>query len=144
MRILAVDPGEKRLGIALSDPSCTIASPLTIIRHISRQIDSETITKLAIEKEVSLIIVGQALDENNFATPQSRRAERLAQAIRERIEIPVKLWDESSSTEAIHSAQIAMSVSRKKRRGYIDDLAAAYILQTYLDSEIGIIPAQKL
>jgi len=133
MRVLAVDPGEKRLGIALSDPSGTIANPLTIIQHVSRLEDCTKIVKMASDYKVSLIIIGQALDEDNFATPQSKRAERLAQAIREQTDISVKLWDESSSTVAIRCAQITMAASRKKRRGRIDDLAATYILQTYLD-----------
>lgn len=134
MRILAVDPGEKRIGIALSDPTGTIANPLTILKHVSRAIDAATIAQLAQEHGAAQIIVGQALDDENRPTPQSRKAYRLAAAIRSQTAIPVKLWDESGSTQAARAARLAMGVSRQKRRGHMDDLAATYMLQTYLDS----------
>jgi putative Holliday junction resolvase len=134
MRILAVDPGEKRLGIALSDPTGTIANPLTVIKHISRPVDAAMIAQLAREHEAGIIIVGQALDDDNQPTLQSRKSARLAEAIRTQTDLPVELWDESDSTQAALAARIAMGVPRRKRRGHLDDLAATYILQTYLDS----------
>ena len=75
-RILAVDPGEKRLGIAISDPSGLIANPLMILDHTSRLVDAATVVSLAEERGATKIIIGQALDEENQSTPQSRRAER--------------------------------------------------------------------
>jgi putative Holliday junction resolvase len=134
MRILAVDPGEKRIGIALSDPTGVIANPLTVLKHVERAIDAATIAQLAQEHEAGKIIVGQALDDENQPTPQSRGAYRLAAAIRLQTAIPVELWDETGSTEAARAAGIAMGVSRRKRRGHLDDIAATYILQTYLDA----------
>lgn len=134
MRILAVDPGEKRLGAAISDPTGTIANPLTVIKHVSRTIDAATIAQLAAEQQAGLIIVGHALDIDGTASPQGRRAERLAEAIRAQTDLPVELWDESGSTQAAQAARRAMGVSRRKRSGHLDDLAATYILQTYLDA----------
>jgi putative Holliday junction resolvase len=135
MRILAIDPGEKRIGIALSDPTATIANPLTVIQHISRALDAAAIAQLAQENEVGLIVVGQALDDDNRPTPQSRRARRLAAAIRSQTDQPVVLWDESGSTQAARAARLAMGVSRRKRSGHLDDLAATVILQSYLDAQ---------
>jgi putative Holliday junction resolvase len=135
MRILAVDPGEKRIGIALSDPTATIANPLTVIRHVSRALDAATIAQLAQENQVGLIVVGEALDEDSGPTPQSRRARRLAAAIRSQADQPVVLWDESGSTQAAQAARRAMGVSRRKRSGHLDDLAATVILQSYLDAQ---------
>lgn len=135
MRILAVDPGEKRLGAAISDPTGTIANPLTVIKHVSRTIDAATIAQLAAEQQAGLIIVGHALDIDGTASPQGRRAERLAEAIRAQTDLPVELWDESGSTQAAQAARRAMGVSRRKRSGHLDDLAATYILQTYLDAQ---------
>ena len=137
MRVLAVDPGEKRLGIALSDPTGTIANPLTVIRHVSRPMDAATIAQLAHDNEAGLIVVGQALDDENRSTPSSRRAERLADAIRAQTDLTVELWDESGSTQAARAARIAMGASRRKRGGHLDDLAATYLLQTYLDERQG-------
>jgi putative Holliday junction resolvase len=134
MRILAVDPGEIRLGIAISDPSGTIANPLGVIQHISRPLDAARIAQYAQEQDAGRIVVGQALDDEGKSTPQSRRAERLAQAIREQSDLPVDLWDESGSTHEAQQARRAMGASRRKRSGHLDDIAAAYILQTYLDA----------
>ncbi len=134
MRILAVDPGEKRLGVAISDPTSTIANPLTIVKHTARATDAAVIVKLASEHQVGLIVIGQNLDIEGEPTPQSQMAERLAEAIRKQTSLPVELWDESGSTQAARAARIAMGVKRKKRRGHMDDLAAAVILQSYLDA----------
>jgi len=133
MRILAVDPGEKRIGIALSDPTGTIASPLTVITHVSRIIDAGVISDLAQQHEAGSIIVGQALSSDGYSTPQSNRAVRLADAIRQQSIVPVLLWDESGSTSAARQARIAMGVNRKKRQGHLDDIAATVILQNFLD-----------
>ena len=138
MRVLAVDPGEKRLGVAISDPTGTIANPLIILKHISRSINAAEIANLAAEHGAGLIVIGQALDADDQPTPQSRRAARLRQAIQEQTDLPVILWDESGSTQAARSAHIDMGLSRRQRRtrghGHLDDLAATVILQTYLDS----------
>jgi putative holliday junction resolvase len=135
MRILAVDPGEKRLGIAVSDPTGMIARPLSVLNHVGRAVDAAAIAQLAVEHEVGLIIVGQALDDDNQPTLQSRQAARLAAAIRQQSRLPVELWDESGSTQDARSVRIEMGVSRRKRAGHLDDLAAAIILQSYLDAK---------
>jgi putative Holliday junction resolvase len=135
MRILAVDPGEKHLGIALSDPTGTIANPFTTINHVSRAIDAATIAQLADENYAEMIIVGQALDEENHPTFQGRRAARLAVALKKQTNLPVVLWDETGSTAAARNARVEMNASRRSRRGHLDHLAATYILQTYLDAK---------
>lgn len=134
MRILAVDPGEKNMGIALSDPSGTIANPLTLLGHISRALDAAAIATLAAEHNARLIVVGQSLDDEGNPTPQGRRAARLAAAIRAQTDLPVMLWDESGSTRAARQARLEMGAPRHKRGGHLDELAATYILQTYLDA----------
>ncbi len=138
MRVLAVDPGDKRLGIAISDPTGTIANPLTVIKHNSRLVDAAAIASLATEHGAGQIIVGQALDWDNQPTAQSRSSALLAEAIRSQTDLPVILWDESGSTKAARQAHIALGGSRRSRQqrghGHLDDLAATYILQTYLDA----------
>jgi putative holliday junction resolvase len=135
MRILAVDPGEKRIGLAISDPTGTIANPLRVLKHVSRPIDAAAIAQIAQENEAGRIVVGQALDDEGEPTPASKRSERLAEAIRLQTELEVELWDESDSTQTARAARIEMGVARRKRRGHLDDLAAAVILQSYLDSQ---------
>jgi putative Holliday junction resolvase len=133
-RILAVDPGEKRIGIAVSDLSGTIANPFCVIRHVSRQVDAAHIVQVAVEKEVEQIIVGQPLSDDGIVGPQARRAERFADAIRIQTNIPVALWDESGSTVEAQEARRLMGAFRRNRRRHLDDLAATVILQSYLDA----------
>ena len=133
-RVLAVDPGEKRLGIAISDPTGTIARPLTVIKHVSRVVDAATVAQLAKEQEAVRIVIGQALDADGQLTPQAWHAARFAEAVRQQTELPVELWDESGSTQAARTSRIAMGVSRKRRGGHLDQIAATVILQTYLDA----------
>jgi putative holliday junction resolvase len=132
-RILAVDPGEKRLGIAISDPTATIARSLTVLKHVSRVIDAASIAQLALENEAVKIVIGQALDFDGQLTAQARHAFRLAEAVREQTSLPVELWDESGSTQAARASRIEMGVSRRKRQGHLDDIAAMIILQSYLE-----------
>jgi putative Holliday junction resolvase len=133
MRILAIDPGEKSIGLAISDPTGTIASPLRVLKHRSRIQDAVAILSIAEEYAVEQIVVGQALDDAGEPSFEGRRAARLAGAIRTRTELPVILWDESGSTQAARAARVEIGTTRRKRRGHLDDLAAVIILQTYLD-----------
>ena len=134
MKILAVDPGSKRLGIAVSDPTGTIARPLTVVKHVSREADAAVIARLAEEQGAARILVGQALDEEGEPTFEGMRSARLAAAIQAKAELPVELWDESFSTQDAQASRLAAGASRRKRRGHQDELAAAIILQSYLDA----------
>lgn len=136
MRILAVDPGEKRIGIAISDLTGTIANPLTVIRHISRLNDATRIAQMTTIHEVDLIVIGQSLDENGQPSFEGRRAGRLADALHTQTDTPIILWDEGFSTQDARLARINMNVSRKKRSGHMDELAATVILQSYLDAQV--------
>jgi len=137
-RILAIDPGEKRIGLAISDPTATIANPLKVIQHTSRALDAAMIAQLAVENQAARIIVGAAPGPDGEETPATRHAARLAEAIRAQTDLPVELWDETGSTQAARAASIALGQSARKRRqmghGHLDQIAATYILQTYLDA----------
>jgi putative Holliday junction resolvase len=134
MKIMAIDPGEKHIGVAITDTSGTIAFPLTILQHISRKIDAAAIADLAYQNQADLFVVGKSLDEDGYPTPASRRADRLMKAIQEQCDIPLIPWDESFSTREAQQIQIAMHIPLRKRSGHLDDHAAAAILQSYLDS----------
>ncbi len=135
-RILGIDPGEKNIGVALSDPTAVLASPLTVIKHVARAVDAASVASLAAEHGAVLIVVGQPLDSEGNVGPAGRRSERFAEAVRQQTDIPVILYDESGSTQAVRQTQLRMGVSRRKRSGHMDDLAATYILQTYLDEQV--------
>lgn len=135
MRILAVDHGEKRIGLALSDPTATIASPLKVIEHVSRVVDAAQVAQIAAENEVGLIVVGQSFDEEGKPNLAGRRAAKFADALREQTQIPVEMFDESFSTQDARALVIEMGLSRKKRAGHHDALAAVAILRGYLESK---------
>jgi putative Holliday junction resolvase len=136
MRILAVDHGEKRIGLALSDPTGAIATPLRVIEHASRVVDAAQVAEVAAQSNVELIVIGQSLDEEGHPNPAGRRAARFAGALKLQTQIPIVMWDESLSTQDARAARIEMGVSRKKRHGHLDELAAAVILQSYLDANL--------
>jgi len=135
MRILAVDHGEKRIGLALSDPSATLASPLTVIKHVSRFMDAAQVANLASENEVGLIVIGQSFDEEGNPNLAGRRAAKFAEALKEQTQIPVELFDESFSTQDARATIVEMGFSRKKRAGHHDSLAAVMILRSYIEAK---------
>jgi putative Holliday junction resolvase len=134
MRILAVDPGSKHIGLAISDPTGTIANPLAVLNHVVRVLDAAAVAELAKVNHAGLIVVGQSLDEDGLPTFEGRRAGRFAETLKTQSELPVVFWDESFTTQEARAARIAMGVSRKKRLGHLDSVAATVLLQSYLDA----------
>jgi putative Holliday junction resolvase len=135
MRILSVDHGEKRIGLALSDPTATIASPLKVIQHVSRVLDAAQVADIANQNEAGLIIIGQSFDEEGNPNPAGRRAARFADELKNQTSLPIELWDETFSTQDARTARIELGVSRKKRGGHQDVFAAVVILQSYLEAK---------
>jgi putative Holliday junction resolvase len=135
LRILAVDHGEKRIGLALSDPTATIATPLTVIKHVARLMDAAQVANVAAEHGVERIVIGQSFDEEGHPNLAGRRAAKFAEALQEQTQIPVVLWDESFSTQDARAARLELGVSRKQRAGHQDALAAVVILQSYIESQ---------
>lgn len=134
VRVLGVDPGERRIGLAISDPSGTIANPLSVVQHVSRMVDAAAIAQIAAEYNVVEIVIGQAMDDTGQPGLSGRKAARLAEAIRSQTTIPVVLWDESGSTQTARAAAAAMGSKRRRLRSHLDELAATVILQSYLDN----------
>jgi len=133
MRILAVDHGEKRIGLAISDSTGTIANPLKVIEHVARVIDAAQVADIALQNQVELIVIGQSFDEEGKPNLAGRRAARFVDALKTQTQIPIAMWDESFSTQSARTARIEMGVPRKRRTGHLDELAATIILQSYLD-----------
>lgn len=133
-RILGVDPGDQRIGLAISDPTGTIAGPLTVLKHVARAIDAASIAAVAAEQGAVRIVVGQALDLDGQPSPQGRKSARLAEAIQMQTDLPVELWDESGSTGEARASRLAMGVRRSRRGGHLDEIAATVILQSYLEA----------
>ncbi len=134
MRILAVDPGEKKIGVAISDPVGIAARPLATLDHTARMDDAARIVAAAQEQDAEMIVVGMALEANGEIGSAARHAERLAEALRELTPLPVVLHDESLSTQIAHDAMLANGRRQHTRRTQIHAASAAAILQSYLDA----------
>jgi putative Holliday junction resolvase len=134
MRILAVDPGSRHIGLALSDPTGTIANPLTVLDHVSRLVDTAAVAELAASNQAGLIVVGRSYDDEENPTFEGRRAGRFADALKNQTSIPVVFWDEAFTTRDARSTRLQMGVSRRQRSGHLDSLAATILLQSFLDA----------
>ena len=143
MRVLAVDPGEKRIGLAVSDPTGTISRPLDVIKHQSRAKDADRIINIALENEAQLIVVGWALDAKGEVGHSAKKSKRLADVIREKCDLPVEMWDESGTTQDAIQSRILMGVSRKKRSGHLADVAASILLQDFLIQKESLVKSKK-
>jgi putative holliday junction resolvase len=135
-RILAVDPGEKRIGIALSDETGCLARGLAVINHVSLTADCVEIARLARENEAVSIVIGNPIGDEGEETSQSRHAKRVAEKISELTRLPVELWDEHGSTKEARAIRLNSGANRKNRGGHLDEVAAAVILQSWLDSKL--------
>lgn len=132
-RLLAVDPGERRLGIAVSDELGLIARPLGIVNRESWVRDLERLVEIIRQQAPSEVLIGHPVNVSGEPGPQARRAERLAGLLRQRVELPVRLVDERySSLEA--RERLAASGKRRRPDAPIDAEAAAVILQRELDA----------
>ena len=131
--ILAVDPGEKNIGIAKSDPLGIGATALKVIPHIQQEKDAQAIAEIAREVGAEEILVGQPLNEDGSEGPKARHSAKLADAIGRCFNGRVFLYDEYGSTKATRALFKEMGVRRSKRLGHLDANAAATILQSYLD-----------
>jgi putative Holliday junction resolvase len=138
VRVLALDMGERRVGVAVSDPTGTVARPLQTLVRGSRQEDFAAIAGLVAEYDVGLLVVGRPLSLDGTEGPQARRVIRYVEALAARLPIRVVLWDERFTTAAAQEI-LRQSRGKKRRRqarsaGEVDAIAAAVILQSYLDS----------
>jgi putative Holliday junction resolvase len=138
VRILALDLGERRVGIAVSDPTGTVARPLQTLERRSRGEDFAAIAALVAEHDVELVVVGRPLSLDGTEGPQARRAARYAEALAAHLPVRLISWDERFTT-AVATDIIQQSRTKKRRlharaAGEVDAVAAAVILQSYLDS----------
>jgi putative Holliday junction resolvase len=135
MRILAVDYGQKRIGLALSDETGTLAKPLYIIPHVSRVVDAAQVAERAAAHGAGRIVIGVSYYEDGMLNTAGHSAARFADALRQQTDLAVVLWDESLTTQDARAARMAMGASRKQRSGHLDEVAAALLLQNYLDAQ---------
>ena len=131
MRVLALDIGERRVGVALSDPGGTIASPLEVLDATGRLDDR--IAAMVEEYGVGLVVAGLPLTLGGDEGPQAEHVRTVADRIARRIGVPLVYHDERLSSAQANRA-MAGGTSSKKRRGTVDKVAAAIFLQSFLDA----------
>jgi len=141
MRVLGLDLGEKTIGIAVSDPMGWTAQAVEVIRR-DGNVNSEIrrLQELIKEYGVELILLGLPKNMNGTVGDQGQKAMDYASMIGKKLGVPVKLWDERLSTVAAGRVLLEADMSRAKRKKIIDKVAAAVILQGYLDSRANSSP----
>jgi putative Holliday junction resolvase len=133
MRIMGLDVGSKTIGIALSDPDRIVSQPFSVIRRTGKKQDIRELCQVVKDKEVSLIVVGLPKNTDGSLGRSAMQVMEFAEALKMSVSAPVVTWDERFSTTAAERALISADVSRQKRKGVIDSVAAAIILDGYLD-----------
>lgn len=134
MRIMGLDVGEKRIGIALSDPMGWTAQGHSVLQRKNAAYDFGELLKICREFAVDKIVVGYPINMNGTIGPKALEIQKFAELLRDKSKLPVDLWDERLSTRSAERTLLEADVSRKKRKLVIDKVAAVNILQAYLNS----------
>lgn len=132
-RIIGLDVGDKTIGVAASDPMFLLAQPVETIKRTKVKNDINRLKELIEEYEADLLVVGLPKNMNNTIGPQSMKVMSFVDLIKKEIDIEIVYEDERMTTIQSEAVLMDMKVRRENRKKYIDKIAAAFILQTYLD-----------
>ena len=133
-RVLALDWGTKRVGLAISDPLGLTAQGLPTLSRRNKQQDLNYLKSLARKHRVSFILLGMPLQMDGQEGTQAEKARSLAKDLEQHLKIPVQLWDERLTTVEAHRVLLDAGVSPAKRGQFVDQMAAVLLLQNFLDS----------
>lgn len=133
-RILGVDYGDKKIGLAISDAFGWTAQGLEVVHRKPHLSDVARIQEVVAQYQVSDIVVGLPKNMNNSVGPRGEICLAFAEQLRETLNLPVHMWDERLTTVIAQRTLIEADVSRKKRKDVVDKMAASIILQGYLDA----------
>lgn len=136
-RILALDIGEKRIGVAISDPLGITAQGIGVIERKNRTHDIAALRRLIDEHGATCLLLGLPRNMDGTLGDKAREVQEFGELMTRELGIPVEYQDERLSTRAVEGTLIAADVRRRRRRQVIDKLAAVYILQGYLDRKAG-------
>jgi putative holliday junction resolvase len=137
MRVLAIDHGSKRMGIAISDELRIIAQPLEFIASEPFDKFLERLKQIIREKEVSLIIVGIPRNMDGSYGPAALKVQEFVAVLKDAVPLPIRSWDERLTTVQANRYLIEADVRRSRRKEKVDKTAAAILLQSFLDSAAG-------
>ena len=136
-RILGVDYGDARTGVAMSDISGFLASGVGTVKSTGFLKTAEEVARIAKEKDVGLIVLGHPINMNGTLGPRSEKAQAFGEKLRELTGLEVVLFDERLSTANAHVMLNLTNTRGQKRKAIIDEMSACLILQSYLDSRKG-------
>ncbi|MCO5052361.1 MAG: Holliday junction resolvase RuvX [Verrucomicrobiae bacterium] len=134
MRILGLDHGTRRIGVALSDEMRLIAQPLEYIPSEPFAEFVERLGKILREQNVELVVIGLPRNMDGSYGPAAEKVREFVQALAAKINVPIKLWDERLTTVQAQRVLIQGGTRRQQRKQKVDQIAAAILLQSYLDS----------
>jgi len=134
-RVIALDVGERRIGVAVSDPLGIVARTLGVVERVSDAQAIEEIVRLVREHEVGRVLVGHPRSLRGELGPQARQVETFAALLEEALDVPVELWDERLSTVTAERILSERGIRAREQKEHIDAVAAAVILQDYLDAQ---------
>ena len=137
MRLLGLDVGDVRVGVAVSDPTGTVVEPREAVRAGTRAGAIEQIAELVELEEIWEVVVGVPVSLDGGVGRQGEKTRAFAELLAERISVPVRTWDESYSSRAADGIMRESGVKRGKRKGRRDSVAAAVILEEYLKGRVG-------
>ena len=137
MRVMALDVGDKRIGVAISDALMLTAQPRPTLRRKDLETDIVALRRLAEGNEVHQIVIGQPLHMSGRESLQSEKVARFAEEIQKSLDLPVVFWDERLTSFAAEEHLRDMGLNWRKRREHVDKIAAMIILQNYLDNRSG-------
>lgn len=132
-RILGLDVGTKRIGVAVSDPGRSIALPVTVIKRAGLERDIQEISALGAERDVDEVVIGLPLNLDGSPGVMEEQARLLGEEIARRLGWTVHTWDERLTTVSAERALLEADLSRRRRKQVIDKVAATMILQGFLD-----------
>lgn len=130
---MGLDLGDKTIGVALSDPFFITAQAYITIKRKKASLDIEKLLEIIEEKEVNLIVIGLPKNMNDTLGPQAMKVISFVDLLKNATDIKIEYQDERMTTMQSEKVLMDMSVRRENRKKYIDKIAAAFILQTYLD-----------
>jgi putative Holliday junction resolvase len=132
-RSLGLDIGDRRIGVAMSDPQGILASPLTIINRTDELSDINAILAMVDQNQVGVLVIGLPLSMNGSIGPQAEKVQDFARQLSSHVKVPIEFRDERFTTV---DAQRIIKMNKKSRKTRDDAMAAAIILQSYLDEKI--------
>jgi len=132
-RILALDPGSRRIGLAVSDPTGTLARPLPPVDRSGGRSWADAVAELSGQLEVVGIVLGLPRNMDGSEGKAAADARQMAETLRSRVDVPVSLWDERLTTVAAERMFRESGVNTRRARKHVDGVAAVLILQGYLD-----------